>query len=145
MQPSNGGHYHSHFLPNPVKSLCKILYVTGLYNPLLCSLSPLPLLPLWYSPDKRSEQTEFLCLYGTDQSSKMAAPTETHSMGVAILPPEQSRPGCRVGKTPLYGTVHAGEPRTGSGRIHRYGCDSRLGLSRDGRFWNCRSEGGHVW
>ena len=80
----------------------------------------------------------------------MAAPTETHSTGVAILPPEQSRPGCRGGKTPLYGTVHAGEPRalltqTGSGRIHRYGCDSRLGLSRDGRFWNCRSEGGHVW
>ncbi|XP_065775007.1 zinc finger protein 300 isoform X1 [Muntiacus reevesi] len=68
----------------------------------------------------------------------MAAPTETHSAGVAILPPEQSRPGCRGGKTPLYGTVHAGEPRTGSERIHRCGCDSRLGLSRAGRFWNCR-------
>eukprot|EP00069_Balaena_mysticetus_P017271 bmy_10531T0 len=69
----------------------------------------------------------------------MAAPTETQRMGAAILPPEQSRPGCGVGKAARYRTAQAREPsalltQTGSGRVRRYGCDSCPGLSRDGRF-----------
>ena len=143
-QPSNGGHYHSDFLPNPVKSLCKILYVTGLYNPLLCYLSPSP-----------------CCLCGTAQTKALSklnssACTELTSLARWRLPPRHIAwewPYCLLNKAAQgaeWAKLHRTEQRTpGSPALcsprQEAGELSRLGLSRDGRFWNCRSEGGHVW